>query len=159
VGVRGITAMPAELPPNSAYTYAIQLGADEAQVKVHGKDVLFNQPVFFYVDNFLNFPIGSPVPMGYYDNDQGSWIASTSGRIIKILPITTGLADLDVDGDGIADTGTTLSDLGITDAERAHLASLYQPGQILERIPLDHLSTWDANMGWGPPPNAVSPAV
>jgi len=30
------------LPPNSAYTYAVELSADEAVVKIGGKDVLFS---------------------------------------------------------------------------------------------------------------------
>jgi len=149
VGADGPKRMPAPLPPNSAYTYAIELGADEAIAKLGGKDVLFNQPVFFYVDNFLNFPVGIPVPTGYYDNSRGMWVPSDSGRIIKILSITGGLADLDTDGDGLADNG-----LGITDAERAQLASRYAAGASLWRVPVSHLSTWDCNWPFGPPANA-----
>jgi hypothetical protein len=46
-GAGGPLAMPAQLPPASGYTYAIELSADEAQTKVNGKDVLFSRPVFF----------------------------------------------------------------------------------------------------------------
>jgi len=151
VGLDGLKRMPATLPPNSAYTYAIELGADEVIAKLGGKDMLFNQPVFFYVQNFLNFPVGIPVPMGYYDNSRGMWVPSDSGRIIKILSVTGGLADLDTDGDGPADNGVAL---GITEAERQQLASRYAAGTSLWRVPVSHLSTWDANWGFGPPPDA-----
>lgn len=87
--------------------------------------------------------------MGYYDNDQGVWVASDSGRVIQILSITGGMADLDVDGDGMVDTGPVLTALGITDAERAQLTGLYAVGESLQRIRITHLSTWDANQGTG----------
>jgi hypothetical protein len=41
--------------------------------------------------------------MGYYDRNQGAWLASQSGWIVKILSTAGGAAVLDVDGDGIAD--------------------------------------------------------
>lgn len=147
VGESGPEAMPAELPANSGYTYAVELSADEAIAKINGRDVLFNQPVIFYLENFLDFDVGVPVPMGYYDNDKGAWVASDSGVVLQILSITGGMANLDVDGDGVADTGAVLTDLGITDAERGQLASLYTAGQNLQRIQITHLSTWDANQG------------
>lgn len=53
VGDNGPKAMPGPLPPTSAYTYAVEIGADEANVSVAGKEVLFSQPVYFYVENFL----------------------------------------------------------------------------------------------------------
>lgn len=92
VGENGPKTMPAPLPPQTAYTYCIELGADEAQAKINGKDVLFNQPAIFYVDNFLDFPVGIPVPTGYYDNTKGMWIPSDSGRVIKIMGVTDGKA-------------------------------------------------------------------
>ncbi|MFZ1829048.1 MAG: Ig domain-containing protein, partial [Candidatus Competibacteraceae bacterium] len=74
VGANGPKTMPAPLPPTSGYTYAVEISADEAPTKTNGQDVIFNQPVSFYVDNFLNFPVGGEVPVGYYDNTQGAWI-------------------------------------------------------------------------------------
>lgn len=160
VGESGPEAMPAELPPTVGYTYAVELSADEALadgIKVNGKDVVFNQPVAFYVDNFLNFEVGITVPVGYYDNDRGAWIPYENGRVIGIVGITGLLADVDIDGDGSADTGTALSDLGITDAEREQLASLYETGDSLWRAQLGHLSSWDCNWPYGPPPDAEDP--
>ncbi len=152
VGSNGPQAMPGHLPPTSAYTYAVELSADEAVtqgVKLNGKDVLLNQPVIFYVENFLNFPVGGIVPVGYYDNTQAAWAPSDNGRVIKVLTVTNGLANLDVTGSGTAADAAALAPLGITDAERQELATFYGPGQSLWRAPLSHLSTWDANWGMG----------
>ncbi len=154
VGENGPQKMPAPLPPTSAYTYAVELAAEEASVKIAGKDVLFNQPVPFYIENFLNMPIGIQVPVGYYDRDKAAWIPADDGRVIKILSVSTELAELDTDGDGAADNGASL---GITDAERQKLAQLYSPGQGLWRVPLSHLSTYDFNFPPIYPPDAVPP--
>lgn len=147
VGDRGLEAMPGSLPPNSGYTYAIELSADEAGTKVNGKDVVFNQPVISYEKNFLDFPAGTIIPVGYYDRDRAAWIPSANGRVIKILSITDGSAVLDTDGDGVANDPASLEALGVTDAERQRLASLYSRGQSLWRVPLLHFSTWDYNEG------------
>ncbi len=149
VSADGPKAMPAELPPTSAYTYAVEYSVDEA-MNAGSTIVQFSQPVISYVENFLNFSVGTPIPSGYYDRGRGTWVASTNGQVIKILTITAGLADVDTDGDGVADSG-----LGITSAERQRLASLYQPGQSLWRVPVDHFSSWDYNLGFGPPFDAI----
>src|SRR5262249_34036314 len=111
IGPNGPAAMPAALPPTSAYTYAVELSADEA-VAAGATVVHFTQPVLLYVENFLHFPVGESVPVGAYDREQGIWIPSQNGRIIKIISITTGLADLDIDGDGVADTAVALAARG-----------------------------------------------
>src|SRR5215468_1044728 len=111
VGPTGPAAMPAALPSTSAYTYAVELSADEA-VAVGATIVHFTQPVILYVENFLHFPVGESVPVGAYDREQGIWIPSPNGRIIRIVSITAGLADLDIDGDGMADNA--LAALGIS---------------------------------------------
>jgi len=48
-------------------------------------DVRFDRPVYTYVENFLNFPVGGIVPVGYYNRSLGQWIPSENGIIIKIL--------------------------------------------------------------------------
>jgi RHS repeat-associated protein len=156
VGSDGPQAMPAELPPNSAYTYAVEFNADEATA-AGATEVRFSKPLDLYVENFLNFPVGGNVPEGSYDRSRGQWIASDNGQIIQILSITGGRADLDLDGSGQAAGSTALAALGVTDAERQRLAALYQPGQSLWRVPITHFSSWDSNWGWGPPPDAVPP--
>jgi len=156
VGANGPEAMLAELPPTSGYTYAIELTADEAIRKVDGKDVLFDQPVYVYVEDFIGFPVGSAVPTGYYNADTNQWIASENGRVIRILGISGGLADLDTDGDDQIDDAATLATIGVTDAERQQLASLYAPGQTLWRVPITHFSSYDCNWPWGLPISVLS---
>src|SRR6266851_4655389 len=155
VGSAGPAAMPAPLPPTSAYTYAVELSADEA-VSAGAKEVRFSQPVVQYVENFLNFPVGGIVPVGFYDRGQAAWVASPNGRVVKILSITNSLADLDIDGSGVAAGATALAALGVTDAERQRLASLDQSGQSLWRVPITHFTPYDCN--WpGLPVDATTP--
>jgi RHS repeat-associated protein len=156
VGAQGPSAMPGDLPPTSGYTYAVELSADEA-IAAGASEVRFSSPVPFYVENFLNFPIGTAVPLGSYDRFRGAWIASDSGRVIKLVGVTNGLADLDLDGDGAPDGASALAALSISDAERAQLATLYPIGQSLWRVLVPHFSPWDANWGYGPPGSAKPP--
>ena len=139
IGPNGPNAMPAELPPTSAYTYAVELTTDEA-IAAGARSVLFSKPVYVYVEDFIGFPVGSAVPAGYYNRLEGKWIASANGRVIRVIGISGGLADVDTNGDNIADTG-----LGITDEERRELASLYSTGQALWRVPITHFTAWDFN--------------
>lgn len=156
VGPNGPKAMPAPLPPTSGYTYAVELSVDEA-VAANAKEVRFSQPVPFYVENFLNFPVGGIVPAGYYDRDKAAWIPSDNGRVIKILAIVNGLAELDVSGSGLPADAVALAALGIIDAERAQLAALYSAGQSLWRVPVSHFTPWDLNWPYGPPPDGTDP--
>jgi len=156
VGANGPKTMPASLPPASGYTYAVELSADEA-IAAGAKQLTFNQPVYFYVDNFLNFPVGGAVPIGYYDREKSAWIPSNNGRIIKILSITNGLADLDTDGSGQPADATKLAALNVTDDERQQLGTLYAVGKTLWRSPVPHFTSWDCNWPWGFPKNAILP--
>lgn len=63
VGARGPAAMPGELPPASAYTYAVEISADEA-LAAGAERVELSQPLPLYVDNFIGFPVGQAVPLG-----------------------------------------------------------------------------------------------
>ena len=63
-----------------------------------GTQIQFNQPVVFYVENFLHFPVGTIVPVGSFDTQKGVWMPSKNGLVIKLLSVTAGLANLDVDG-------------------------------------------------------------
>ena len=81
-----------------------------------------------------------------------------NGRVINILSITRGLADIDTNGDGLADDATRLVALGITEAERQQLAALYpQAPKQLWRVPVTHFSPWDFNWPFGPPTGATAP--
>src|SRR2546429_6843850 len=61
IGPSGPQAMPAELPPTSAYTYAVELSADEA-VAAGAASVPPNQPRILFVGNFPNFPVRTALP-------------------------------------------------------------------------------------------------
>jgi len=134
VGESGPSAMPAELPPTSFYTYAVEFSAEEA-VAAGAKGVRFSQTVYAYLENFLNFTVGTHIPSGYYDYEKGVWIPEQDGRVVKIVNITGELADLDTNGE----------DLGITDAEREALADYYAAGTSLWRMPVNHFTPRDWN--------------
>ena len=156
VGDNGPQSMPGELPPASGYTYAVELSVDEA-ISAGAREVRFSRPVYLYVDNFLDFPVGEAVPSGWYDRQAGVWRPSDDGRILRILSVSAGLAVLDVTGDGVADEGTALSTLGITDSERQRLASLFSVGKSFWRAPIPHFTPWDLNWPYTFPPNAQVP--
>jgi RHS repeat-associated protein len=155
VGAGGPKAMPAPLPPTSAYTYAVELTADEAIAA--GATVQFSQALPFYLENFLNFPVGGIVPTGYYDRGKAAWVASDNGLVLKILSITAGLADLDLTGAGSPADPAALAALGITSDERRGLATLYAAGQSLWRVPVQHFTPFDCNWPFGLPPDATAP--
>lgn len=156
VGENGPEAMPGVLPPTSGYTYAVELSADEA-LAAGATDIEFSQPLPFYLENFLDFPVGGIVPAGYYDSILSSWIPSENGQVVKLVGETGPLAELDIDGDDVADSSSALAQLGITDEERENLASLYDPGQELWRVPVQHFTPWDCNWPVGPPDDATAP--
>ena len=153
VGPNGKNAMPASLPRTSAYTYAVELSADEVAL-AGATDVEFSQPLSFYLENFLQFPVGEVVPTGYYSFAEEQWLASENGKIIEIVAINAGVADVDYTGDGVADDPTVL---GLTLEERTELGSLYTVGETLWRVPITHFTPWDCNWAWGLPAGALPP--
>jgi RHS repeat-associated protein len=156
VGEDGPLSMPGPLPDNVAYTYAVELSADEA-IAARAEHVDFSQPVYLYLDSFIPIPVGSAVPVGWYDYRQAAWIPSDDGRVIEILAGRNGLAEIDADGSGSPAGPETLAELGFTDAERQALATLYPPGQQLWRAPIAHFSPRDMNFPYSPPDDAETP--
>jgi RHS repeat-associated protein len=156
VGANGPDAMPAELPASSGYTYAVDYTVDEAQT-AGATAVTFTHPLAAYTDDFLGFPVGTPVPAGWYDETRHRWVPSQDGVVLKVISITSGKADVDVTGDGVADTGTALTDVGITDDERSRLAQTYTTGKSLWRVPISHFTPWDYNYPYGLPGDATAP--
>jgi hypothetical protein len=77
--------------------------------------------------------------------------------VVKILSIKDDRAELDIDGRDTAADAAALEALGVTDAERQKLASLYTVGQTLWRVPIGHFSPWDCNWPYGPPIDADNP--
>ncbi len=142
-GPNGPKAMPAALPATSAYTYCVEISADEATAV--RAQVRFSKPVALYVENFLNMPVGTVIPVGFYDRSTGHWIGSQNGVVLRILSVANGIAQVDTNGDGIADDGATLGAVGIDAAEQQQLASIYTAGQTLWRTAIQHFSAWDNN--------------
>ena len=155
-GANGVNAMPGALPANSAYTYAVDYSLDEA-VAAGATETTFSQPVIQYNENFLHFEVGADIPSGAYDRTTGQWVASASGRVVKILSITSGTANLDVNGNGVPATDPEYAALGISTAERQTVATLYAVNQSLWRVPIVHFSPWDSNWPYGPPGDAQPP--
>ena len=146
VGPNGPAAMPGTLPPTSSYTYAVELSADEA-IAAGATSVVFDvaHPVPLYVDNFLGFPTGTVVPVGTYDTQKGTWVASEDGVVLQILSVSNGVAIIDVDGKGVPATSAELTSFGITTQEQETLATLYAPGKTLWRGEMQHFSAEDYN--------------
>jgi YD repeat-containing protein len=148
--------MPAELPAHTAYTYAVELSADEA-LAVGASSVLLSAPVPMYVENFIEAPVGTAVPTGYYDRSAAAWVPSENGRVVKVRGIAAGIASLDVDGSGQAANASMLASLGISEPELRNVAQLYGVGQTLWRVPIAQFTPWDCNWPYGPPGGAVAP--
>ena len=157
VGEGGPLAMPAALPPSSGYTYAFEATADEA-LAVGAVSVDFSQPLFHYVENFLDFPVGEYVPTGYYDRQAGAWVASGNGIVVQVLSVDgAGQAVLDFDGDGVAEDAAFLLDNEVSNGELSLVATRYAVGQTLWRVPIPHFTPWDCNWPYGPPEDAEPP--
>jgi RHS repeat-associated protein len=156
VGENGLAAMPAPLPATTAYTYAVAYTVDEA-IASGDRQVEFNQPIFHYNENFIDFPVGQSVPSAYYDEAAHQWVTSTDGRVIKLLGTTNGQTTVDVDGKGTPASSAVLATMKFTTDELAMLAGRYAPGTTLWRVPITHFSTWDYNWPWAPPPGSSPP--
>ncbi len=156
VGPNGPAAMPGVLPATSGYTFAVALTVDEAE-QANATQVWFSKPVAVYLENFLNENVGTVMPAGYYDKTSHVWVASTDGRVVRVLSITGGNASLDIDGSGQPATPMALDALGVSSDELGQLASLYSAGQTLWRVPVQHFSDWDFNQGTAPPNGSAPP--
>ncbi len=150
VGANGPAAMPASLPPNSGYTYCAEFTADE-ELAAGANNAVFSQPLPVYVDNFLNVPVGTLVPVGSYNHQKGVWVPSSNGLVIEVLGSSNGIAVLDLHGLGQPETADTLAANGFTTQELQQLATLYPSGKTLWRCPVPHFSSWDFNFGSFPP--------
>jgi RHS repeat-associated protein len=147
VGDNGPAAMPAELPPASQYTYAVQLTADEQLAAGPGAVIEFSQPVPLYVENFLSFPVGTAVPVGVYDPTAANWLPEPNGVVLKVVG-TDGLgrALLDINGDGVPDSDSLLAFNGIDPLERIRLAGTYPVGSELWRVNI--IETLPHDLNW-----------
>ncbi len=152
-------SMPARLPPASAFTWCAEFSVDGVE------RVQFEKPVIVWVDNFLGFPVGEIVPVGYYDRDKARWLPMKNGLVVMLLDMDgDGSVDaLDADGDGQPDdldrNGSTRNEvLGLDDPQR------YLAGSTYWRTAITHFSPIDLNWPFGlpfgsTPPNPKGQAV
>ncbi len=158
VGESGPAAMPGDLPAASGYTFAFEVTVGEAWALGTEARVVLNRPVPLYNENFLDFPVGTTIPVGWYDPSSGQWEPSDSGVVLEVLGVTDGVADLDLTGTGRAASEAQLAAWGIGEEERAVLAERYPAGTSLWRVALPHFSSWDSNLGFYPPADARAPS-
>ncbi len=151
VGPKGPLMMPAELPPTSGYTYAIEMSADQAP----DKSITFSRPLASYNENFLGFPTGTIIPHGYLDRDLNQWVPADNGRVVEILTDSGDSVTLVIDASGVPASAPALLQLGINAEELAMLSQLYEPGDTLWRVPVTHFSPHDYNLPL--PDDAVPP--
>ncbi|MEK6772790.1 MAG: PKD domain-containing protein [Bdellovibrionota bacterium] len=144
VGDRGPQQMPATLPATSAYTYAFEVNADEA-IAMGASHIEFSKPVAYYVNNFIGFEAGTPVPVGTYDFQKAQWIPQMDGLVIKVMSIANGKAVLDILGENAPAKIEELAILRIDDGELAKIAELYAPGQSFWRAQTTRFSPVDYN--------------
>jgi RHS repeat-associated protein len=143
-GPLGPEAMPGPLPRATAYTWAAEFSADEAEA-AGARHVHFSEPVFVHLDDFLDFPVGAVVPVGVYEVDEGQWEALPDGVVLALVEQGGGLG-VDLDGDGEPEPQDALDAIGVTAEELAALADERAAGDVIWRAPLAHFSPIDLNM-------------
>ncbi|HKY34616.1 MAG TPA: RHS repeat-associated core domain-containing protein [Polyangiaceae bacterium] len=149
---------PGTSPHPGSLSWGIEATIDEAQA-LGATTVEFSTPASVLVENFLGLPVGSPIPMGYYERGQGHWQKEQAGRVIQIVGVTDDEADVDVDGDGEAEDNAALQKLHILHGTRRELARRYEPGAKVWHIPVKHFSPQFADIPTGTKPTAEAPSV
>lgn len=160
VGDEGPSRMPGSLPPTSGYTHAVEINLQE--VTDPETTVTFDpdHPLVYYLENFLQFPAGSVVPVGSYDRVAHRWVPEKNGFVLTIMSVDASHhAHVDIDGDGQEDAGTTLTNIGITGDETLQLGLRYPSSRptSLWRVTIPHLTPWDCNWGTAPPDDGTPP--
>ncbi|MFO0696846.1 MAG: RHS repeat-associated core domain-containing protein [Polyangiales bacterium] len=154
VGDDGRNALPGSMPDRIGIQYAAEFTVDEARA-LNATSVEFSQPVDVYLDGaFLGFPVGAVVPVGSYDSTLHAWVGAPDGTVIKILAITNGVAMIDVNGDGVADSDADCEARGLSVADRTNLAqssSGRSVGDVLVHFEASHFTPYDLNWLEGKP--------
>ena len=146
-------SMPGVLPSTTEFTYCIDLKADGYE------DVEFDQPVILWTRDFQGFDVGTLVPTGYYDRDDGKWKPMEDGLVVRLLDLDddTVVDALDKDDDGQPDDldgdGLFVDEVGGIENELNAFA-----GDVYWRVEVIHFSPIDMNWpGSGPPQDAEPP--
>ncbi len=88
VGEEGLLAIPT-LPPETAYTHAFEASLDEAR-EAGATGVLFDSPVYYYVENFIGVAPGSAVRSGATIEHARSGSASPMALSSRSSPLRAG---------------------------------------------------------------------
>ncbi|HSA32775.1 MAG TPA: RHS repeat-associated core domain-containing protein [bacterium] len=164
----GREAMPAPLPRGIRYTYCAEFSVDEAP---DAKAIFFSKPLYYYLDNFLDLPVGTGIPNGVFDRERSEWVGEFDAIVLSLLSVSeridgTLLAEIDMDGDGLAESAATLyAQLGVTDAEREIIAAKYGPTlsggapKTFWRAPMTRFSPRDINLFAGIPSGSIGPVA
>ena len=145
-------------PTNSAgLSYGLEFEVAEAN-QLGASHVEFSSPVSLYVENFLELPVGTSLPIGYYDRSKGQWEKGKTGRVVEILDIVDGSAVVDVDGTGAAATTDTLDSIGITASDLIRLADRYKKGAQLWHGNVSHFSGHSVQVPVNAPKGASGPS-
>ncbi|WP_394699258.1 RHS repeat-associated core domain-containing protein [uncultured Desulfobacter sp.] len=148
-------SMPAILPPTTAFTYCVDLSIDEA---AGAAGITFSKPVSFFLKNFIGFDVGETVPVGYYDQQQGKWIAELDGKVVRLLDTDAdGVIDsLDADADSLPDDLNADGNFN-DEVFGLDLAGQFSPQDTVWRVETTHFSIFDLNYA-GRPPIAQAPS-
>jgi|GEM_PF-1415290 len=139
VGPNGPKAMPITLPPYTQYTYATGMRLDE-KLPSGTQSVKLSHPLYAYLNDFLNAPVGTVIPSGQGDLEHGRWQASTNGLVIELLGVNSrGEAELDLDGKGQPAGPTELANYHFNSAELKVLANHFPAGAKVWRMPMPAL--------------------
>ncbi|WP_038249863.1 HYR domain-containing protein [Ghiorsea bivora] len=135
--------MPGNLPPTSAFTYCADIRIDGT---LPTDSVQFSKPVIMYVDNFLNFPVGAVVPVGYFDRVKAVWMPSDNGVVVQLLDVNNdAVVDaVDSTGDGLPND---LNGNGSFADEVAGIVGnpVYLVGARYWRASVNHFTPFDLN--------------
>jgi len=165
--------MTAGLNATSAFTYAADFLVQGHKTKTITFSHPTNRTPIFYAHSFLTnpktgalLPPCAPVPMGYHDAKENRWIATPTGRVIQLLSSDGVIASVDADGDGDDDAD---DEAIVADEERRILAKMmtdtspapkiFDAGDDVWRIPLEHFTPYDANMAIAGPKDMTAPPV
>ncbi len=150
-------SLPADMPPSAPYAYVAELG------EATSSQISFTTPVIAWVDNFLEFPVGEAVPVGWYDTNLAQWIPKENGIVVQLVDSDNdGEVDgLDRDGDLQPDD---LDEDGDTSDEISGLPlQEITAGTSFMRFATDHTGSWACSWPYAfmnvPKPAVSKPTV
>jgi hypothetical protein len=130
---RFVTRFAPGSPMTAGLSYGFLLSADGVDAPL-ADNLVLSTPAKVYVDGFLRLPAGAKVPLNYYSDRQGRWDPQDPGLVLKVTSSANGQAQLDVNGDGVADQGAKLAEHDITPAELSGLSARCKPGDVVWRF-------------------------